>query len=72
MSQQIQVLDARYVNGAALVKLLNDLFGEGNSTIDVYAPPLCPRFPSFANVSLMKHVDDVYTLTIPRELTKVQ
>jgi hypothetical protein len=34
MTQQIQTLDARYIDGAALRKLFKDWFGEGNFTID--------------------------------------
>lgn len=32
---EIQTLDARYVDGAALLGLLTQLFGRGNFTIDV-------------------------------------
>ena len=31
----IQTLDARYINGAALLRLLKELFGVGNFRIDV-------------------------------------
>jgi hypothetical protein len=35
MMQQIQVLDARYIDGAALLKLLKEQFAERMFTIDV-------------------------------------
>ena len=35
MTKQIQVLDERYVDGAALLKLLKERFGEGNFDIEV-------------------------------------
>ena len=35
MPDQIQVLKKRYVDGAALLKLLNERFGNGKYTVDV-------------------------------------
>ena len=35
MTKQIQILDKRYVDGAALLKLLKERFGEGNFVLDV-------------------------------------
>lgn len=35
MPLQVQTLDARYIDGAKLVKLLKDKFGEGNFSFDV-------------------------------------
>jgi hypothetical protein len=43
MAQVVQTLDARYIDGAALLSLLKQLFGRGNFAIDVRPPktPLC-------------------------------
>jgi hypothetical protein len=41
MTQQIQTLDARYINGKALLKLLKEQFGEGNFAVDVCEYFLC-------------------------------
>ena len=38
----VQTLDARYVDGAALLRLLQNLFGSGNFRIDVSL--ITPRF----------------------------
>ena len=35
MAGEIQMLDARYIDGAKLVQLLTELFGEGNFSFDV-------------------------------------
>ena len=35
MPVQVQALDARYIDGAKLVKLLREKFGEGNFAFDV-------------------------------------
>ena len=40
MPQQIQALDGRYIDGAKLVKLLKEKFGEGNFSFDVGIPSL--------------------------------
>lgn len=40
MAGAIQTLDARYVDGPKLVRLLTGLFGEGNFKIDVGLQPL--------------------------------
>lgn len=37
--QETQTLDARYIDGAALVALLKQLFGDGNFKINVPQPP---------------------------------
>ena len=36
---QIQLLDARYIDGAALLKLLDKSFGAGNFKVDVNKRP---------------------------------
>jgi len=43
---QIQTLDARYINSAALLALLKQLFGIGSFTIDVRISPNLQQ-PSF-------------------------
>ena len=35
MTQEIQTLEARYIDGEKLLALLNDLFGAGNFFVDV-------------------------------------
>jgi hypothetical protein len=35
MAQEVQTLDARYIDGAALLALLKRLFGNGKFSIDV-------------------------------------
>ena len=37
MAQKVQTLDARYIDGAALLALLKRLFGQGKFSIDVRA-----------------------------------
>ena len=45
MPVQIQTLDARYIDGAKLVKLLKDKFGEGNFAFDVCVRTLAMVLP---------------------------
>ena len=69
--QETQTLDARYIDGAALVALLKQLFGDGNFKINVQQPLFKVGSPWLTASSTIQHIDDVYTLKIPRTLTKV-
>ena len=44
MPLHVQTLDARYIDGAKLVQLLKDKFGQGNFSFDVCVRPLREYF----------------------------
>jgi hypothetical protein len=44
MAQEVQTLDARYIDGATLLALLKNLFGRGNFSIDVCAAEIASHF----------------------------
>ena len=55
----VQTLDARYIEGAKLVRLLKQLFGAGNFKIDVRLP----NFSEFAIKNMIsRHNNETLTM----------